>query len=158
VISTLLAWSEYRLPYDKDIDGRYQGRREYLVFSLLLMVKYTKKYNLSKTLSSISGKMIIKGHKLGHTKISAQPINMLSSAPNSHVHESLQAGFRFLLGIARGEIDKMRRMEDGETSESVRIQRECPSLLASIKIDMSNNALIDEIFRLCDPTFKQVDH
>ena len=63
-----------------------------------------------------------------------------------------------MLGIARGEIDKMRRMEDGETSESVRIQRECPSLLPSIKIDMSNNALIDEIFRLCDPTFKQVDH
>ena len=51
-----------------------------------------------------------------------------------------------MLGIARGEIDKMRRMEDGETSESVRIQRECPSLLPSIKIDMSNNALIDEIF------------
>ena len=62
VISTLLAWSEYRLPYNKDIDGRYQGRREYLVFSVLLMVKYTKKHNLSKTLSSISGKMIIKGH------------------------------------------------------------------------------------------------
>jgi hypothetical protein len=42
----LLAWSEYRLPYDKDIDRRCQGRREYLVFLVLLpsvMVKYTKK-------------------------------------------------------------------------------------------------------------------
>ena len=65
----------------------------------------------------------------------SEPINMLSSEPkNSHVHESLQAGSRFLLGIARGEIDKMSRMEDGETLDSVKIQRECPSLLPSILI------------------------
>jgi hypothetical protein len=51
VTSKLLAWSEYRLPYEKDIDGRHQGRREYLgyLFSVLLMVLYTKRNNLSKT-------------------------------------------------------------------------------------------------------------
>ena len=57
-----------------------------------------------------------------------------------------------------GEIDKMNRMEDGETLDSIRIQRECPSLLPSLKIDMSSNPLInDEIFQLCNPS-NQVDH
>ena len=51
----------------------------------------------------------------------------------------------------------MSRMEDGETLDSIRIQRECPSLLSSLKIDMSSNPLIDEIFQLCNPS-AQVDH
>ena len=49
-------------------------------------------------------------------------------------------------------------MEDGETIDSIRIQRECPSLLPSLKIDMSsNNPLIDEIFQICNPS-NQKDH
>ena len=51
-----------------------------------------------------------------------------------------------------GEIDKMSRMEDDETIDSIRIQRECPSLLPSLKIDMSSNPLIDEIFQICNPS------
>jgi hypothetical protein len=39
-------------------------------------------------------------------------------------------------------------MEDGETIGSIRIQRECPSLLPSLKIDVSSNPLIDEIFQI----------
>ena len=56
-----------------------------------------------------------------------------------------------------GEIDKMSRMEDDETIDSIRIQRECPSLLPSLKIDMSSNPLIDEIFQICNPS-NQIDH
>ena len=48
-------------------------------------------------------------------------------------------------------------MEDGETLDSIRIQRECPSLLSSLKIDMSSNPLIDEIFQVCNPS-AQEDH
>jgi hypothetical protein len=58
----------------------------------------------------------------------------------------------FLPGKAMGEIDKMSRMEDDETIDSIRIQRECPSLLPSLKIDMSSNLLIDEIFQICNPS------
>ena len=63
----------------------------------------------------------------------------------------------FLPGKAMGEIDKMSRMEDDETIDSIRIQRECPSLLPSLKIDMSSNPLIDEIFQICNPS-NQIDH
>ena len=38
VKSKLLAWLEYRLPYEKDIDGCHQGRREYLARILILSV------------------------------------------------------------------------------------------------------------------------
>jgi hypothetical protein len=58
----------------------------------------------------------------------------------------------FLPGKAMGEIDKMSRMENDETIDSIRIQRECPSLLPSLKIDMSSNPLIDEIFQICNPS------
>ena len=87
----------------------------------------------------------------------SKPINMLSSEPNPYVHKIYKQDPDFLPGEAMGEIDKMSRMEDGETIDSIRIQRECPSLLPSLKIeDMSSNPLIDEIFKICNPS-NQID-
>ena len=56
-----------------------------------------------------------------------------------------------------GEIDKMSRMEDEESINSARIQTECPSLLHSLRMDMSGNALVHDIFLLCDPSVQR-DH
>ena len=47
----------------------------------------------------------------------------------------------FLPGIAMGEIDKMSRMEDGESLDSLMIQMECPSLLPSLKIDQQTTTI-----------------
>ena len=58
----------------------------------------------------------------------------------------------FLPGVVMGEIDKMSIMKDDETIDLIRIQRECPSILPSLKIDMSSNPLIDEIFQLYNPS------
>jgi hypothetical protein len=163
VTSRLLAWSEYRLPYEKDIDGRHQGRREYLgyLFSVLLMVLYTKRNNLSKTPFQYQWINDNKGalawaHKDKCSSLASQ----LTCLVVSQIHmftKIYKQDPDFLPGKAMGEIDKMSRMEDDETIDSIRIQRECPSLLPSLKIDMSSNPLIDEIFQICNPS-NQKDH
>ena len=126
------------------------------------MVIYTKKYNLSKNpfqyqrINDNKG-ALASAHKDKCSSLASQ----LTCVVVSQIHMFTiiyKQDPDFLPGVAMGEIDKMNRMEDGETLDSIIIQRECPSLLPSLKIDMSSNPLIvDEVFQLCNPS-DQVDH
>jgi hypothetical protein len=161
--SQLLAWSEYRLPYERDIAGRHQGRREYLgyLFSVLLLVIYTKKHGTNKTPFQYQWINDNKGalawaHKDKCSSLASQLTCLVVS--QIHMFTNLyKQDPEFLPEIAMGEIDKMSRMEDDESIDSIRIQQECPSLLQSLQIDMNSDPLIAEIFQLCDPAH-QVDH
>ena len=60
-----------------------------------------------------------------------------------------------------GEIDLMSRMSDYENLDSERIRRVCPSLTASLMIDMDTSILHLSLFMLCNPSIQllhEVDH
>ena len=58
-----------------------------------------------------------------------------------------------LPGIEMGEIDAMSRMRDGETLDSDRILKVCPSLEHSLKLRM-DTLLVLVLFSLCDPSIQ----
>lgn len=159
----LLVWAEYRLPYAKDIDGRHQGRREYLgyLLSLLLIVLYTKKQGIETSPFQYQWINDNKGalawaHKDKCTSLASQLTCLFVSQIHMFTKIYKQDPI-FLPGVAMGEIDKMSRMEDDETINSARIQTECPSLLHSLRMDMCGNSLVNDIFLLCDPSVQR-DH
>ena len=121
------------------------------------MVLFTKIYDLSKTPFQYQW---INDNKEALAWAYKDKCSSLASQSMSQIHmftKLYKQDPDFLQGEAMGEIDKMSRMEDGETIDSIRIQRECPSLLPSLKIeDMSSNPLIDEIFKICNPS-NQID-
>ncbi len=65
-----------------------------------------------------------------------------------------------LPGKAMGEIDLMSRMTDDKTLDSERIRTVCPSLTASLVIDM-DTSIVHALFNLCDPSVQllyEADH
>jgi len=159
----LLAWTTYRLPYTKDIEGRHQGRREYLgyMLSVLLIVIYTKRHRIERKSFQYQWINDNKGalawaHKDKCTSLASQLtclfVNQIHMFTGMYKQDPIH-----LPGVAMGEIDTMSRMEDDETLDSPRIQKECPSLLKTLQIDMEANPLVNEIFLLCDPEIQR-DH
>ena len=106
------------------------------------MVLFTKIYDLSKTpfqyqWINVNKEALAWANKDKCSSLASQSTCLVVS--QIHMFTKLyKQDPDFLPGEAMGEIDKMSRMEDGETIDSIRIQRECPSLLPSLKIeDMS---------------------
>ncbi len=46
----LVAWSEFKFPYGRDVCAQYQGNREYLghLFSIIVLIAYTASYTATR--------------------------------------------------------------------------------------------------------------
>ena len=153
----LLCWATLRLPYAKDVEGRSQGHREYLgfLFSTLMVVRYAKSRGIptdafqyqwiNDNMGALQWASKNKCSSLA-SQLACMAVSQIHMLSNIFMEDP-----DHLPGVAMGEIDSMSRMGDGETLESDRIQRVCPSLTPSLQIQMED-PLIMELFVLCDPS------
>jgi len=162
VTSVLLGWATLRLPYAKDLEGRSQGHREYLgyLFSVLVILQYIKLNSLD---SESFQYQWINDNQGAIQWASKDKCSSLASqftcmaVSQLHMFSKLYAEEPdYLPGIEMGEIDAMSRMRDGETLDSDRIRKVCPSLERSLELKM-DTPLVQELFKLCDPSI-QLDH
>ena len=158
----LLAWATYRLPYAKDYECKSQGHREYLgyLFSVLLMLRYVK--HSGSTEEQPFQYRWINDNKGALQWADKEKCSSLASqfaclaVTQIHMFSNLyRENTDHLPGVEMGEIDLMSRMEDGETLDSERIRRVCPSLKPSLMIDM-DTPLTNALFVLCDPSIQLV--
>ena len=165
--SALLAWATLRLPYKKDVDGRSQGHREYLgfLFSVLLLLQYTKKHGIAT--ESVQYQWI--NDNMGAlqwanknkcssmaSQIACMAVSQIHMLSNIYIMEDPN----HLPGVEMGEIDAMSRMADDETIESGRIRQVCPTLTPVLQIQMDSPILM-ELFQICDPSIQlvhEIDH
>ena len=160
--STLLAWGTLRLPYERDIEGRSQGHREYLgfLFSVLLIVRYLKQRGLfaeSFQYQWINDNVgaLQWASKSKCSSLASQMACMAVSQIHMLTHIYMEDPDH-LPGVAMGEIDAMSRMVDGENLDSDRIRIVCPSLTQDLQIPM-DEALLQDLFVICDPS-RQLVH
>ena len=162
VTFALLAWSTFRLPYAKDYQGKSQGHREYLgyLFSLLLILRYVKQCGSQAQSFQYRWINDNQGALQWASKSKCSSLaSQLACMAVSQIHmfsNIYQEDTDYLPGAEMGEIDLMSRMEDGESLDSERIRRVCPSLTAALMIDMEM-PLTHALFMLCDPSI-QLNH
>jgi len=122
----VLAWTTYRLPYEKDVVCKSQGHREYLVvghlLSILLMVKYASARPAAPLqyfwINDNKGALAW-AEKLQCASLASQYACMAVS--QFHIQNDIYRGPPiYRPGFDMGEIDAMSRMRDDETEDSAR--------------------------------------
>ena len=151
--SRLLAWSEFRFPYEKDIRAQYQGNREYLghLFSLIVLLAHTPSQTLPREYMWVND-------NLGALQWAA--IQKCSSNAShyanlavSQIH--IQGRMRMVPpehkpGIEMGDIDRMSRLGVHETPTDPAVQQRCPTLTPQTMIQLPAGKL-RQLFLLLDP-------
>ena len=155
----MVAWATYRLPYAKDYECKSQGHREYLgyLFFVLLILRYINKQSLGSDQLPFQYTWIndnrgaLQWANKGKCSSLASQYACLAVTQIHMFSNIYREDTDHLPGKAMGEIDLMSRMTDDETLDSERIRRVCPSLTASLMIDM-DTSIVHALFHLCDPS------
>jgi len=149
----LLAWSEFRFPYERDIKAQYQGNREYLghLFSLLVLLAYTPTQTSTREYMWVNDN--IGALQWAATqKCSSNASHYANLAVSQiHIHGRLRmVPPEHKPGITMGDIDLMSRLAAHENPTDQNVQERCPTLTPSTLIMLSPGKL-RQLFILLDP-------
>ena len=158
----LLAWGTYFWPYAQDILAQHQGHREYMgnLFTQLLLMKYSSLYPSSNVLcyqwvnDNVGAIKWVADNKCASLAVQYACLASTQLMMNAPIY---MAAPGYKPGKEMGDIDTMSRIKISENESPTHpdIMATCPSLLPDRYIEVKS-PLVDELFRLLDPSIVRV--